>query len=79
MNAQMIASHDLNRGVDAGRGGSETFAQRLARVMFGWVAEQRRYRDTMSELSQLSDRELNDIGLERGQIEAVARGTLCRA
>jgi uncharacterized protein YjiS (DUF1127 family) len=33
----------------------------------------RRYRDAVWELSQLSDRELSDIGIRRGEIEFVAR------
>jgi uncharacterized protein YjiS (DUF1127 family) len=32
----------------------------------------RRYRETVSELSRLSNRELNDLGIHRGEIEAVA-------
>jgi uncharacterized protein YjiS (DUF1127 family) len=32
-----------------------------------------RYRETVRELSQLNDRELNDLGISRFQIEAVAR------
>ena len=32
-----------------------------------------RYRETVRELSQLSDRELNDLGISRFQIESVAR------
>ena len=39
----------------------------------GWVGEQRRYRQTMNELSALTDRELEDIGLSRSDIEDVAR------
>ena len=31
-------------------------------------------RSTMKELSKLSDRELNDIGIARGDIYSVARG-----
>ena len=33
----------------------------------------RRYRDAVSELSKLSDHELSDIGISRGDIEYVAR------
>ena len=33
----------------------------------------RRDRDTVSELSRLSNRELNDLGIHRGEIEAVAK------
>jgi uncharacterized protein YjiS (DUF1127 family) len=33
----------------------------------------RRYREAVRELSQLSDRELNDIGIRRGDIEDVVR------
>lgn len=35
-----------------------------------------RYRDTVSELSRLSDRDLADLGLSRFDIEAIARGRL---
>jgi uncharacterized protein YjiS (DUF1127 family) len=33
----------------------------------------RRYRDTVTELSRLSNRELADLGINRGEIQAVAR------
>lgn len=33
----------------------------------------RRYRDTVNELSRLSNRELNDLGIARGDIPFVAR------
>ena len=32
-----------------------------------------RYRDTVRELSMLSDRELDDLGISRLQIDSVAR------
>jgi uncharacterized protein YjiS (DUF1127 family) len=33
----------------------------------------RRYREAVRELSQLSDRELSDIGIRRGEIEDIVR------
>ena len=33
-----------------------------------------KYRETIRELSRLSDRELDDLGISRFQIEGVARG-----
>ena len=33
----------------------------------------RQYRNTVSELSRLSNRELADLGINRGEIHAVAR------
>lgn len=33
----------------------------------------RRYRETVNELSRLSNRELNDLGIARGDIPFVAR------
>lgn len=38
-----------------------------------WFGEQRRYRQTMNELSALTDRELDDIGLRRSEIDRVAQ------
>jgi uncharacterized protein YjiS (DUF1127 family) len=34
----------------------------------------RRYRDTVNELSRLSNRELNDLGITRAEIHSIARG-----
>jgi uncharacterized protein YjiS (DUF1127 family) len=36
----------------------------------------RRYRDAVRELSQLTDRELSDIGIRRGDIETIVRQAL---
>jgi uncharacterized protein YjiS (DUF1127 family) len=33
----------------------------------------RRYRETVNELGRLSNRELNDLGINRGEIPFVAR------
>lgn len=38
----------------------------------------RRYRDAVKELSQLTDRELNDIGLRRGEIEDAVRKSVMK-
>ena len=45
----------------------------LVQRIGGWFGEQRRYRQTMNELSALTDRELDDIGLSRSDIESVAQ------
>ncbi len=42
------------------------------------LASWRRYRDAVRELSQLSDRELSDIGIRRGDIETVVRQTVTK-
>ena len=39
------------------------------------VSAWRRYRTSVRELSRLTDRELNDLGLNRFDIESVARQT----
>jgi uncharacterized protein YjiS (DUF1127 family) len=38
-----------------------------------WIEAWRRYRSAVSELSQLSERELADLGLSRDEIREVAR------
>ena len=43
----------------------------IAEKMSAW----RRYRISVRELSRLTDRELNDLGLNRFDIETVARQT----
>jgi uncharacterized protein YjiS (DUF1127 family) len=39
----------------------------------------RRYREAVRELSQLTDRELDDIGVRRGDIPFIAAGAARRA
>jgi uncharacterized protein YjiS (DUF1127 family) len=46
-----------------------TTLQTIATKLAGW----RRYRDAVRELSQLSDRELSDIGISRADIQSIAR------
>lgn len=43
----------------------------IAKKLEAW----RRYRDTVRELSQMSDHELLDIGIHRSAIESIARRT----
>lgn len=50
----------------------EGHADLLQRVR-AWLKVQRRYRATYDELSSLDDRMLNDIGITRADIEAVAQ------
>jgi uncharacterized protein YjiS (DUF1127 family) len=38
----------------------------------------RRYREAVRELSQMTDRELQDIGVRRGDIHFVVSGALAR-
>jgi len=38
-----------------------------------YVKRQRQYKDTVKELSRLTDAELNDIGINRGDIRSIAR------
>src|ERR1700731_4769463 len=46
----------------------KTIAEKLA----AW----RRYREAVRELSRLNDRELNDIGIRRGDIEFIVRQSI---
>jgi uncharacterized protein YjiS (DUF1127 family) len=39
------------------------------------LAEQKKVQKTIKELSKLSDKELHDIGINRGVIRSVAEGT----
>jgi uncharacterized protein YjiS (DUF1127 family) len=48
------------------------FAMLLARFN-DWRAQRRRYRITVRELEALDDDILSDVGIQRGQIELVAR------
>jgi uncharacterized protein YjiS (DUF1127 family) len=52
--------------------GSNGSLQLVARA-FAWVAERRRVNRTVAALADLSDRTLADIGIERSEIERIAR------
>ncbi len=47
--------------------------RKLAERFRGWLAERRTYRRTLRELMELDDRELDDIGIARGDIRRIAR------
>ena len=52
------------------------FVGRFARMVESWRLNQKRaasYKKTVKELNKLTDRELADVGLQRGDIERVAR------
>jgi uncharacterized protein YjiS (DUF1127 family) len=67
----MMTTQTLNAyGATAGETGP--VGSLFARVA-AWIDGQRRYRRTVYELSQLTDRELEDIGLSRAEIGAVAK------
>ncbi|HET6467042.1 MAG TPA: DUF1127 domain-containing protein [Geminicoccaceae bacterium] len=72
MNAQMVNSHGLAGGTGAVRKVEGTIG-RLVSSMAEWLEERRRYRSTVVELERLTDRELADVGLERSDIERIAR------
>jgi uncharacterized protein YjiS (DUF1127 family) len=79
MNAQLVNPYGLTGTLNAGTGrDQESMIQRLVRTIVGRINEHRRYRATLDELSQLTDRELDDIGLARSEIEQVARGLCSR-
>lgn len=47
----------------------EDTTMNIARSLNNW----RKYRQTVTELGRMSDRELNDLGIGRGDIRRVAR------
>ena len=46
------------------------------KTITGWFDTWKRYRVAVRELSQLSDRELADLGIQRNEIDMVARQSL---
>lgn len=62
-----------NRSLGAGSG-----ATRILADLFGRIAAWNDARVTRKSLSALTDRELDDLGLVRGDIDDIARGTFRR-
>ena len=54
-----------------------SFRSVFARIT-GWLEARQRAYDDDGALAQLSDRDLHDIGLDRGFVSAVARGRWTR-
>ncbi|HEY0353521.1 MAG TPA: DUF1127 domain-containing protein [Enterovirga sp.] len=45
-------------------------------VILSKIRSYLKYRETVRELSRLTDRELEDLGISRYQIDGIARGAL---
>jgi uncharacterized protein YjiS (DUF1127 family) len=73
-----MATYDLKGFANFAGSEPKTGAQ-LSRILgflkksFAMSPERRAYLDTLRELQSLSDRELDDIGISRGDIQHVAR------
>ena len=50
------------------------FIMNVARALNNW----RQYRQTVSELGRMSNRELQDLGIDRADIRSVARAAIAR-
>lgn len=73
MNFQLINPFAFIGMLASTRDGSKELP--LGARFAGYLREQSRYRETVRELSRLSDRELDDLGINRVDIPAVARGS----
>ena len=66
----------------AGSAPATSNAMRAVRDLFtrlnGWLEARQRAYDDGTALAQLSDRDLHDIGLDRGFVASVARGRWTR-
>jgi uncharacterized protein YjiS (DUF1127 family) len=62
---------------NAGRAGFTGWAAELVQRLRQRIEEHARYTQTRDELLALSDRELHDIGLNRVEVETIARRS-CR-
>jgi uncharacterized protein YjiS (DUF1127 family) len=82
MAAQAITAQDINaltgKTYPAARAGVPSLLA-LLRRLGTWYERNRHYRETVSELSRLSDHALADIGIGRHEIDGVARGLSSKA
>jgi uncharacterized protein YjiS (DUF1127 family) len=63
----LITTGSLYIGVIKRRGTEMNFAKK--------IADYARYQRTLRELNSLDARQLNDLGITRGDIKSIARGT----
>jgi uncharacterized protein YjiS (DUF1127 family) len=74
MSAYNVKAHPAFAGYDLGEtNGAMSSVRRLVAKVATWREARRLYNETYAELEVLSDRELNDIGISRFEIPAVAR------
>jgi uncharacterized protein YjiS (DUF1127 family) len=68
-----VKTHPAFAGYDLPESNDALGVRRALKYLATWAEGRRAYRQTASELSALSDRELADIGIVRCDIPAVAR------
>ncbi len=65
-------------GLARERGRMARLLRAFAARLLQWIDEEIAYRRTVRELQQLSDRELDDLGIARRDIPAIARRAVHR-
>ena len=75
MSAYNVKAHPAFAGYEVAEENSSAAGMRGLVARFAkWREERRNYQQVLFELEQLSDRDLADIGINRSDIRAVARG-----
>jgi uncharacterized protein YjiS (DUF1127 family) len=75
MSAYNVKAHSAFAGYDfADSNGSANGMRGLFARVAKWREQRRNYHQVLFELEQLTDRDLADIGINRSDIAAVARG-----
>jgi uncharacterized protein YjiS (DUF1127 family) len=76
-----MTAHVMTSGAAVWTGGDKG-TSRLSRAIVGarsWFARRRLFQTTVDQLNGLTDRQLYDIGVERGDIRTVARDLVARS
>jgi uncharacterized protein YjiS (DUF1127 family) len=71
---QQTRFHPAGRHIKSGS--QETKAKTMELNLIRNYRNWRRYRDTVSELNRLSNRELSDLGIARGDIRYIAKTSI---